>query len=291
MTYRVSRRHFLASASAAASLPILTAGCNNEPMPTPGSDRPASPEPEPPADDQPETPTGWGDLTGRIVYDGPAPERKKLTVDKDVDCCGKFDIRDESLMVGPDGGLANVFIYLAERDPAIHPEVEAAVPEEVLLDNLDCIFQPHCMTIWAQKQTYHIVNSDPVAQNVAFSPPFDKSANIVLPVDGEATWNFRRGQRLPVAIACNYHPWESAYILPTDHPYVAITGPDGTFTIPNLPAGKHEFQIWHERPGELETADWPKGKLTIDIQPGANDLGEIRLSPALFASPGEEEAK
>ena len=50
----------------------------------------------------------WGDLVGRFLYDGKAPERKKLKVDKDVDCCGKFDIRDESLAVGADGGLANV---------------------------------------------------------------------------------------------------------------------------------------------------------------------------------------
>ena len=57
----------------------------------------------------------WGDLTGRLIYDGKAPERKKLKVDKDLDCCGKFDIRDESLMVGPDGGLANVFIYVRSR--------------------------------------------------------------------------------------------------------------------------------------------------------------------------------
>jgi len=50
----------------------------------------------------------YGDLVGKLVYDGAPPERKKLKVDKDVDCCGKFDIRDETLMVGKKGGLANV---------------------------------------------------------------------------------------------------------------------------------------------------------------------------------------
>ncbi len=44
----------------------------------------------------------WGDLVGRLVFDGKTPQRKKLTVDKDVECCGKFDIRDESLMVAAD---------------------------------------------------------------------------------------------------------------------------------------------------------------------------------------------
>ena len=223
---------------------------------------------------------GWGDLTGKLVYDGTAPERKKLVVDKDVDCCGKFDIRDESLMVGEDGGLQNVYIYVRTKKVAVCPDLEEEVKPQVKLDNRDCIFQPHCMAIWATKQEYYIVNSDPVAQNVAFSPPLDRPANIVLQVKGDATWLFRRGQRKPVSIACNYHPWESAYILPLDHPYVAITGKDGSFTIPKLPVGELEFQIWHERVDYLDTKDWPNGRLTTTIRPGVNDLGTIKVAPA-----------
>ena len=222
----------------------------------------------------------WGDLTGKLVYDGSAPERKKLVVDKDVDCCGKFDIRDESLIVGKDGGLQNVYIYVRSKRIAVCPDLEKGAKEQVLLDNRDCIFVPHCMAIWSSQQEFHIVNSDPVAQNVAFNPLLDKPANIVIPVDGDATWNFKRSQRVPVPIACNYHPWESAYILPLDHPYVAITGEDGSFTIPKLPAGELEFQLWHERVGYLDTKDWPKGRMKTTIQAGTNDLGTIKLAPS-----------
>jgi hypothetical protein len=222
----------------------------------------------------------WGDLTGKLVYDGTAPERKKLVVDKDVECCGKFDIRDESLMVGEDGGLQNVYIYVRTKRVAVCPDLEEQVEKQVLLDNRDCIFVPHCMTVWNSKQEFHIVNSDPVAQNVAFNPLLDKPANVVIPVGGDATWNFKRAQRLPVPIACNYHPWESAYILPLDHPYVAITGEDGSFTIPKLPAGELEFQLWHERVGYLDTKDWPKGRMKTTIQAGTNDLGTIKLAPS-----------
>jgi hypothetical protein len=69
-----------------------------------------------------------GDLTGKFVFDGDAPEQKKLKVDKDIECCGKFDIRDESLIVGETGGLANVYVrfrfmqdlqpLLARRSPS-----------------------------------------------------------------------------------------------------------------------------------------------------------------------------
>lgn len=224
----------------------------------------------------------WGDLKGKLVYDGDAPERKKLVVDKDVECCGKFDIRDESLMVGAGGGLQNVYLYVRTRRVDVCPDLEKEAESQILLDNRDCIFIPHCMTIWATKQEFHIVNSDPVAQNVAFTPLLDKPANIVIPVGGDANWKFRRAQRVPVPIACNYHPWESAYILPLDHPYVAVTAKDGSFTIPKLPAGELEFQWWHERIGYLETKDWPKGRMTTTIQPGTNDLGTIKVSPSVL---------
>jgi hypothetical protein len=222
----------------------------------------------------------WGDLTGKFVYDGTAPERKKLVVDKDVECCGKFDIRDESLMVGKDGGLKNVYIYVRSKDVSVCPDLENDVKQQVLLDNRDCIFIPHCMAIWAPKQEFHIVNSDPVAQNVAFSPLLDKPANIVIPVGGDATWQFKRAQRVPVLILCNYHPWESAYVLPLDHPYMAVTSEDGSFTIPKLPVGELEFQIWHERVGYLDTKDWPKGRMTTTIGAGTNDLGTVKLAPS-----------
>jgi hypothetical protein len=30
---------------------------------------------------------------------------------------------------------------------------------------------------------------------------------------------------------------------------------------------------------------WPKGRVTLPIEPGANDLGTILLSPRIFAPP------
>jgi hypothetical protein len=39
-----------------------------------------------------------------------------------------------------------------------------------------------------------------------------------------------------------------AYMLPRKNGYFAITGPDGSFEIANLPAGEDvEIQVWHER--------------------------------------------
>ena len=222
----------------------------------------------------------WGDLTGRFLWNGTAPPRRRLKVDRDLDFCGKFDIRDESLLVGRDGGLADVYVYVRTRAIPICPALAEAAAKTVTLDNRDCIFKPHCLKIWHTAQELFIVNSDPIAQNVAFSPPGDAPANIVMPVGGTARYRFSRRQNSPVHIACNYHPWESAYILPRENPYVAISAADGTFRIEKLPLGTWEFQAWQEQVGPLETPAWPKGRFTATIKPGINDLGTIRLEPS-----------
>jgi hypothetical protein len=222
----------------------------------------------------------WGELRGRFLFDGKPPDRKKLKVDKDLECCGKYDIRDESLMVAADGGLANVYVYMRSPKVPILSDLAASATKHVVLDNRDCIFKPHCMAIWYPMQEYAIVNSDPIAQNVAFSPLGDVPANIVLPVRGKAAYRFSRKQSVPVPIACNYHPWERAYVLPRDNPYMVLSAADGTFSIAKAPVGSWEFQAWHEKPGPLDLPDWPKGRFRFSIRPGINNLGTIKIAPA-----------
>ena len=261
MHRRSNRRQFLVQAGAAAG--VLAAGWSTAARAHAQDD-------------------AWGDLVGRLVYDGPSPDRKKLKVDKDLDCCGKFDIRDESLMVGSDGGLANVFLYARTRNIQVCPELEKNVPKRVVLDNRDCIFMPHCMTIWLSRQEFYITNSDPVAQNVAFSPLGDSPANIVLAVGKDATYTFSRAQILPVAIACNYHPWESCFILPRDNPYSAVSGKGRH--LPHCPASCGQHRV----PGVAgalrisEHGRLAQGTLRPGYQAGHQRPGNHQAQPVVF---------
>ena len=76
-----------------------------------------------------------------------------------------------------------------------------------------------------------------------------------------------------------------AYMMPRKDTYMAVTKADGSFEIPNLPAGeKVEFQVWHEK----AVASWPpspsgRGRFTVTIpKDGVHDLGQIQVSPALL---------
>ena len=43
------------------------------------------------------------------------------------------------------------------------------------------------------------------------------------------------------------HPWPTAYLAVFDHPYYAVTAPNGRFTIDGVPAGRYRMKVWHER--------------------------------------------
>lgn len=224
----------------------------------------------------------WGTLTGKFTYGGAAPTPTKLTITKDVEVCGKHPLVDESLLVGEDGGVANVVIYVRDAKVDVHPDYEATANDEVVLDNKNCRFDPHVLPI-RLTQTLVLANDDPVGHNSNVQPLGDAGANPLIAAGGKATHKFNRKQSLPVPVTCNIHPWMKAYVLPRDNPYTAVSAEDGTFTIENLPAGKElEFQVWHETAGYVATPEWARGRFKLKIKPGDNDLGTIKLDPKLF---------
>ncbi len=50
-------------------------------------------------------------------------------------------------------------------------------------------------------------------------------------------------------VKCDVHPWMTGWVAVFDHPYFAVTGDDGAFTIKGLPDGTYTLQAWHERYG------------------------------------------
>jgi hypothetical protein len=232
----------------------------------------------------------WGNLSGRFDFDGQAPQPIKLDVSKELYCTkAEPPVVTESIVVGPDGGMANVFIWVRKIDPAkIHPDYAKSANDTVLLDNSKCRFEPHALGM-RTGQTLQIKNSDPMGHNTNVALT-DGAFNRIIPAGTTSDQKVESPETVPVEVKCNIHEWMSGRLLVRPDPYFAISDKSGKFEIKNLPAGTElEFQVWQEKSGYVEKASmggkdagWKRGRFKYTIKPGNNDLGEIKLDPAQF---------
>jgi hypothetical protein len=51
---------------------------------------------------------------------------------------------------------------------------------------------------------------------------------------------------VPVRAKCDVHPWMSAFIGVVAHPFFAVSGTGGEFSLVNVPEGEYEIEAWHE---------------------------------------------
>lgn len=55
-----------------------------------------------------------------------------------------------------------------------------------------------------------------------------------------------------VKVFCEIHSTMRAHILVLEQPYYAIVAPDGSFRIPDVPAGDYKLKVWQEVVPEIE---------------------------------------
>lgn len=231
----------------------------------------------------------WGDLKVKFVADAD-PKLAALDVTKDKEVClagGKKKMPDESFVVGKDGGLKDVIVFLVPdkgEKVKVHPSYDEAAKATIKVDNKECRFVPHVALVRVG-QTLSIGNSDPTGHNSQFNFPENKKAeNPLIPPKGEyvvkaAELTKRETRAQP--ISCAIHPWMTGFVLIQDHPYMATSDDDGNIEIKNIPAGKHKFQFFQQNVGyvpsngKLKTT---KGAMEIEIKDGgATDLGEVKV--------------
>ncbi len=138
--------------------------------------------------------------------------------------------------------IRNVVVYLkgvVYRGPLPLKKAELRQSHEM--------FIPHVVAI-TRGSTVDFPNDDPIFHNV-FSLSGAASFNLGRYPQGQSRpWKFTKAGI--VKVFCDIHSHMSATILVLDHPYFAVPENDGTFELPNLPAGQYTIVGWHERVGE-----------------------------------------
>jgi hypothetical protein len=216
---------------------------------------------------------GYGEFTGRIVFDGDVPKLLPKVQEGNPNlkipaCCAIGPIVNDSLVINSKNkGVQHVFVYLKKISASsIHPDLKASKAAEVIFDQKACAFKPHTLVVRTDQQV--IVKSDDNEPHNTRTNPFVNTPQnfTVTPNDrvGVKMPKFVSKEPLPMTVECNIHPWMKAVWLVIDHPYAASTDANGEFKISNIPAGDYTFTVWHERVGYLDKAAKITGKKLIE---------------------------
>ena len=209
-----------------------------------------------------------GTFTGKVVMTGSVtalpPLFRQGAAIKDPAVCAAVDVPDERLVLGAGNAVKGVFVYLNKAPKG--GKTLAAPAEPFMFDQKNCRFFPHCVII-PIGQVVKVLSDDSVAHNTHTYPQKNQSVNSgVAPGDreGKLDFTYRKAESVPLSIKCDYHTWMTAYQLPVDHPYAAVTDENGAFSIADLPPGKHSFVVWHE----AADGGFVERKFAVEIKSG-----------------------
>jgi plastocyanin len=192
-----------------------------------------------------------GTIRGVVRLNGTPPPNPPIRMRADPMCDeanGGRTVPYESVVTGPDGGLANVFVSLDGTFPNAPPPA----PQPVLVDQIACLYTPRVVGLQLGR-TLRIRNSDPGLHNVHGASETIEGFNIGQPSAGITNDITPRAEGL-LRLQCDVHAWMVAFVHVVSHPYFDVTGRDGAFEIRGVPAGVYTIRSWHEKYGELTSS-------------------------------------
>ena len=255
MTGPAFRFRFVAACAITALAAVLAAGCggkddDDEDRPkssrAAGASKEGAAAPAASAAGPVAGATGAASITGKIVFEGavPVPEKYKMSADAFCAKAHPGDVAKQDIEIGPDRGIADVFVYVKSGISGTYPPPATAAT----IDQKGCRYTPHVFGVVAG-QNIDILNSDPTLHNIHSLPEKNEPFNLAMPVQGmKYTKKFDQPEVM-IRIKCDVHGWMAAYCGVLSHPFFAVTAADGTYTIKDLPAGTYTIEAWHEKLG------------------------------------------
>ena len=160
---------------------------------------------------------------------------------------------------------ADAVVYIEKIESQSFP----APKEHALMDQKGLKFHPHVLPILAGT-TVDFLNSDDVLHNVFCPDACADKVNLgTWPKGQKRSYTFKNAGCQPVML-CNVHPEMEAYVVVCATPYFAVSSPDGSYEIKDVPSGKYTLKIWHEKlkgqPVQIEVSDKGEAKADFDIQ-------------------------
>jgi len=207
-----------------------------------------------------------GTVIGKVKFAGTPPEQSVAQLSGWSECAAQHpegNPKAGDILVN-DGKLQNALVYVKD---GLGDRVFAVPTTPVVLDQKGCMFTPRVLGAQTD-QPLQMLNSDPMAHNVHGTPKNSSAWNFSLGVKGASRTMTVAKPETTIEMKCDIHPWMRAYLGVFDHPYFAVSGADGGFTLQNLPPGEYTIEAWHERFGVQSQ------KITL----GAKETKEIEFT-------------
>jgi plastocyanin len=218
----------------------------------------------PPVVTNPVDPATAGNIRGAITFSGTPPAGQPINMASDPYCERLGERVTETVLVGSEGGLQNVFVYVKE---GLGDRVFPVPTTPVVLDQQGCRYTPHVLGVQVG-QPFEILSSDDTLHNVHAMPRQNREFNKAHQAAGLRHSHVFSAREVMVPFKCDVHKWMNAYVGVLDHPYYAVTGEDGAFELKGLPPGTYTIEAWHET----------LGTQTQTVTIAANQTGEAAFT-------------
>lgn len=255
---------FLITCGAAAALFLGACGGSKEEAKKEDTSAPAAAPASTPAED-----ANAATITGKVSFSGEKPTMKTIDMSANPACARAHSTpqKSEEVIVNDNGTVRNAFVWIK----AGLPDRQWPVPTtSVALAQEGCMYKPHVIGVMTT-QGIEIKNDDPTNHNIHPLPKINQEWNESQPPKGDPkTKSFAR-EEVMIPVKCNVHPWMRAYIGVVSHPFFAVTGDDGTYTIKGLPPGTYTLEVWQEKYGtkDMQVTVAPKESKTQDFTIGS----------------------
>jgi hypothetical protein len=189
-----------------------------------------------------------GSVSGTAGLTTPLTPEAALSTGRDSSACGA-SVPDSSVQV-KGTGLGNVVVWL----DGVRKGKPVSLEKRIELESDHCLLTPRVQGAFLGGAV-NVIAHDEFRQHLRFIAGGEKQprAAVLLGKDEQVI-----PSELPlktpglVIIRDLDHSWPRAFIAVFDHPYFAVTKPDGTWSIDQVPPGTYTLVAWHERTGRSE---------------------------------------
>lgn len=186
-----------------------------------------------------------GVIIGRVTYTGTPQKPEPINMSKQPECVKLYSrpLMTEKVVTGPENTLQNVVVYIS----AGASDVSAVPATPVSFDQRNCHYTTHVLAFRAG-QDVSISNSDPFNHNIHPMARINREWDRMQLRDTPPfSYSYENEEFIPVK--CNIHSWMTAYFVVLKTGHFRVTGEDGLFRLPDLPAGRYTITAWHETYG------------------------------------------